>query len=63
MADEQTTYNPEWRPEWPRVQSCLYSWCPNERDECKRCDEVCRLLRENRERTDDSSSLPEKEKP
>lgn len=30
--------------QWPRVHSCLYSWCPKQSDECKRCDAVINIL-------------------
>lgn len=35
--------------EWPRVHSCLYDWCPEKRDECRRCDAVAKLLMKGRE--------------
>lgn len=35
-------------PEWPRVQSCLYSWCPNKREECAKCDAVLAAIRHGR---------------
>lgn len=30
--------------EWPRVHSCLNSWCPHQNPDCERCDKVCRLI-------------------
>lgn len=35
--------------QWPRVHTCLRNWCPNEHDDCKRCDAVLALLLKNRE--------------
>lgn len=32
--------------QWPRVHSCLYNWCPAKRDECRHCDAVVTILRE-----------------
>lgn len=29
---------------WPRVHSCLYNWCPQQREECARCDAVCSVI-------------------
>lgn len=34
--------------EWPRVHTCLNSWCPKQSDECKRCDAVVELVRNKR---------------
>lgn len=30
--------------EWPRCHTCLYSWCPKQWEECKRCDAVIKIL-------------------
>lgn len=35
--------------EWPRCHTCLYSWCPQQSDECKRCDTVLAILKADRE--------------
>lgn len=35
---------PERLDEWPRVHSCLYDWCPEKSDECKRCDAIAELF-------------------
>lgn len=31
--------------QYPRVNSCLYSWCKERRPECDRCDRVQAILR------------------
>lgn len=34
----------ETRTEWPRVHTCLYSWCSKQKPECERCDKVVALV-------------------
>ena len=32
--------------EWPRCHTCLYNWCPEKSDECKRCDAVIAIIKD-----------------
>lgn len=31
--------------QWPRVHSCLYDWCPEQREECSKCDALVGIMR------------------
>lgn len=31
--------------EWPRVHTCLNDWCPEQSDDCERCNKVLSLIR------------------
>ena len=35
--------------EWPRVHTCLYSWCPSQRESCKTCDAVAAIIRADKQ--------------
>lgn len=39
--------------EWPRVHTCLNNWCPEQRDECWRCDKVLEILTRLKEKVDE----------
>lgn len=30
--------------EWPRVHTCLYNWCPKQREECNKCNQIITIL-------------------
>lgn len=32
--------------EWPRVHTCLYDWCPEKHDDCRRCDAIVKITEE-----------------
>lgn len=48
---------PENPKEWPRVRTCLYDWCPHEREDCKQCDAVLAIRRKIQYPQDEPSEV------
>lgn len=44
--------------EWPRVHTCLNNWCPEQRDDCGRCDAIVDILRKFRPASAETSHPP-----
>lgn len=45
--------------QWPRVHSCLNDWCQEQREECQRCEAVCRILIERGRSQSEALTVPQ----
>ncbi len=44
--------------EWPRVHTCLYDWCPQESEECRRCDAIVKILSNTKDKNNEQVEKP-----